>query len=152
MASSDKIIVCLSCGAANRVPEGKSLAPAKCGRCAQGLATPDPVDISESLLPEILAKDTGAFVIDIWAPWCGPCRMMAPHYQSAAARFSDDVRFLKLNSDDNPSAGARFHIRGVPTLVAWQNGRQVAQQPGAQTGPALEIWIRDVFKLTPSLH
>lgn len=147
MTGQDRNILCLACGAVNRVPAGKSLAPAKCGRCAQKLATPEPVDITSDQLTALKSKDTGAFLLDVWAPWCGPCRMMAPHYQSAASRLNPGVRFFKLDSDQNRDAAASLQIRGVPTLIGWEGGRQIANQPGAQTGPALEAWIRNLFNL-----
>jgi thioredoxin 2 len=105
------------------------------------------VDITSSQLAALKSKDTGAFLLDVWAPWCGPCRMMAPHYQSAASRLNPDVRFFKLDSDQNRDAAASLQIRGVPTLIGWAGGRQIANQPGAQTGPALEAWIRNLFHL-----
>jgi len=148
MADDDWKILCLACGALNRVPAARALSTAKCGRCAAGLATPEPVALTGEQLAALVAKDTGAFVLDVWAPWCGPCRMMAPHYTSAAFNLSSRVRFFKLDSEQNPAAATHLQIRGVPTLIGWSGGRQVANQPGAQTGPALEAWIRNVFSLT----
>jgi thioredoxin 2 len=78
--------------------------------------------------------------------------MMAPHYEAAASSLQGKVRFFKLNSDQEPSAAAQFNIRGVPTLIGWDEGRQVVSQPGAQTGPALEAWIRNVFRLNSSAN
>lgn len=142
MSANEQMIYCVTCGATNRVGAGKSLAAAKCGRCGKGLATPEPADIDGDQLAALQAKDTGAFVLDIWAPWCGPCKMMAPHFAAAAEKFSGDVRFFKLNSDTNQAAAAQLNIRGVPTLIARKGGRQVAHQAGAQTGRALESWIQ----------
>ena len=150
MAAEDRIILCLACGALNRVLADKSLAAAKCGRCAQGLATPEPVDVTSDQLTTLLTKDTGAFLLDIWAPWCGPCRIMAPHFEAVASRLQNEVRFFKLNSDQNSSAATQLQIRGVPTLIGWNAGRRVANQAGAQTGPALEAWIRKSFNLVSS--
>lgn len=148
MPDGDRKILCLACGAVNRVPADKSLSTAKCGRCAQGLATPEPVDVTSEQLAALQSKDTGAFLLDIWAPWCGPCRIMAPHFQAAASRHQNEVRFFKLNSDQNQTAAAQLQIRGVPTLIGWNAGRRVANQAGAQTGPALDAWIRKSFSLT----
>lgn len=142
-----RMILCLACSTLNRVPYGKSLAAARCGRCAQGLSTPQPVDITSRQLADLQSKDTGAFLLDVWASWCGPCRMMAPHYQAAAAKLNGDVRFFKLDSDQNRDAAASLQIRGIPTLLGWRNGRLIANQPGAQTGAALETWIRQSFAL-----
>jgi len=111
------------------------------------LSTPEPVDITSRQLADLQSKDTGAFLLDVWASWCGPCRMMAPHYQAAAAKLNGDVRFFKLDSDQNRDAAARLQIRGIPTLLGWRDGRLIANQPGAQTGAALETWIRQSFSL-----
>jgi len=143
----DRKILCLACGAVNRVPSGKSLAAAKCGRCACGLATPEPVDITSQQFADLQSKDTGAYLLDVWASWCGPCRMMAPHYEAAAAKLNAEVRFFKLDSDQNREAAARLQIRGIPTLLGWRGGRLIANQPGAQTGAALDTWIQKSFAL-----
>lgn len=142
------MIVCLGCNAVNRVPAEKSLAAAKCGKCHGALATPHPVEISGEQLRLLEAKDTGAFVLDLWAPWCGPCRVMAPAFDAAAQRLNGEVRFFKLNTDQNQADAGRMLLRGIPTLMAWNGGRRVANQPGAQTGPALERWVRSACNLT----
>ena len=136
------ILVCPTCGASNRAPKGRALSEGKCGKCGGALATPEPVDIDEVQLNRLRAKDTGAFIVDVWAPWCGPCRMMAPAYAAAARELVDQVRLFKLNYDQNQSAASALGIRGVPTLFAYRGGQQVAQQSGAPTGPALQSWIK----------
>jgi len=150
MAGEDRMIVCLGCGAVNRVPASKTLTAAKCGRCAVMLTTPEPAEISNAQLEMLEKKDTGAFVVDLWAPWCGPCRAMAPAYAAAAAALQGDVRFFKINTDQHPDAAIRLNIRGVPTLVARAGGRELAHQPGAQAGPALERWVRNIFHIAPT--
>lgn len=92
-----------------------------------------------------MSRDTGSFIVDLWAPWCGPCRMMAPSYASAARKFRDHVRFFKINTDQYPEEAERLRIRGVPTLIAWSGGRVLAHQAGAQSGPAMEKWVRELF-------
>ncbi|MBU3922423.1 MAG: thiol reductase thioredoxin [Alphaproteobacteria bacterium] len=148
MSATEQMIFCLSCGSTNRVGPGKSLSSARCGRCGKGLATPEPAEVTADQLVSLQSKDTGAFVLDVWAPWCGPCRMMAPHYEAAAAKFNGEVRFFKLNTDNHQTAAAQLQIRGVPTLIGWKGGRQVAHQAGAQTGRALETWIQTAFNVS----
>ena len=138
-----RMLVCPACGAVNRAPPGKGLTTGTCGKCKAGLATPAPVDIDIATLERLRARDTGAFVIDVWAPWCGPCRAMAPAYEATALRYRDQVRFFKLNSDQNQSAAASLDIRGIPTLIAYRGGRQVAHQSGAQSNAALSRWIEE---------
>jgi len=134
-------LVCHQCATLNRTPRGRPLSAGKCGRCAASLSTPHPVEIDGARLARLQARDTGAFIVDVWAPWCGPCRMMAPAYDEAAGKFADRVRLFKLNSDENQPAAASLGIRGVPTLIAYHDGSQVAHQSGAQTGPGLNRWI-----------
>lgn len=147
-AETSPIIVCPSCGTPNRAPVGRALTEGKCGNCHQPLSSTAPYDIDEAMLERLVGRDTGAFVLDVWAPWCGPCRMMAPAYEAAAQRFGDRVRFFKMNSDQNQSAAANLNIRGIPTLIAWKDGNLVAQQPGAQTGDGLMRWIQSTFGLS----
>ena len=143
--SHSTTIMCHQCGALNRTPVGRTLSAGKCGKCSASLATTRPVEINGAQLGRLQAHDQGAFVIDVWAPWCGPCRMMAPAYDAAAAHFVDNARLFKLNSDDNQPAAAGLGIRGVPTLIAYNGGRQVAHQSGAQTGAALNRWIESAM-------
>tara|TARA_B100001179_G_scaffold231551_1_gene221754 strand:+ start:2020 stop:2481 length:462 start_codon:yes stop_codon:yes gene_type:complete len=135
-------LLCHACGALNRVPKGRQLSQGKCGKCGSALATETPVDITGQQFERLTAKDTGAYVVDVWAPWCGPCKMMAPSYTQLAGQLKDDVRLFKLNSDDHQEAAARLGLRGVPTLIAFNEGRQTAHQAGAQTGPQLSNWVR----------
>lgn len=150
MATEDRMIVCLGCEAVNRVPAGKSLVAAKCGKCGVQLSTPHPVEISNDQMRLLETKDSGAFIVDLWAPWCGPCRMMAPAYEAAAQSLESDIRFFKINTDRHPDAAVRLNLRGIPTLVAWAGGRPLVQQPGAQTSSALERWIRNLFRISPA--
>ena len=147
-AISGSVTICTNCGTPNRVAVGKPLSAGKCGKCGQPLATAAPVDITGEMLERLVARDTGAFVLDVWAPWCGPCRMMAPSYAQAAGRFVDQVRFFKMNSDENQSAAGSLGIRGIPTLIAWKDGEMIAKQPGAQTGEGLARWIQSTFGLS----
>lgn len=144
---SDHHIVCSHCGSVNRIPPAKSALAAKCGKCGDPLFEATPVDVPANVFQRQISRSSVPVLVDVWAPWCGPCRMMAPAYEQAAARFADQVRFFKLNSDENQSAAGGLGIRGIPTLIAWDKGRMVAHQAGAQTGEGLMRWIRSTLGL-----
>lgn len=141
-AHTDTTLVCHACGALNRVPNGRELSAGKCGKCGVSLATPEPVSVDGAMFERLTSRDTGAFVVDVWAPWCGPCRMMAPSYDQAADLLKDHVRLFKLNSDDNQEAAGKLGLRGIPTLLAYADGKSRAVQPGAQMGEQLINWIK----------
>lgn len=146
-AQTSHTLVCHECGQLNRVPAGKPLTQGKCGVCGTSLATSKPKDIDGATLAKLMSKDTGAFVLDLWAPWCGPCRMMAPSFAATAQELAGDVRFFKLNSDENQQAAAQFNIRGIPTLIAFKNGKQAGLQSGAMQKPQLMAWTSQVLGL-----
>ncbi len=139
-AATSHTLVCTECGQLNRVPAGKALSQGKCGTCGVTLATKKPRDIDGATLSKLIAKDTGMYVLDLWAPWCGPCRMMAPSYAQTAEALGDQVRFFKLNTDENQQAAGRFNIRGIPTLIAFKDGKQAGIQSGAMQKPQLMAW------------
>ena len=147
MAQSKKIIICVQCGAANRVPLGVSLSKGKCGKCKIPLGDLSPVDISGETFVKLQKRDQGSYVLDVWAPWCGPCVHMAPAYAAAAKRLGGDVRFLKLNSESYPNAGRTLNIRGIPALFIFDNGKMVSQKSGAL--PEFEIlnWVKNALSV-----
>jgi len=133
--------VCAACGAANRVPEDRLNDQPVCGRCGAELCSLSPQDVSDATLPAFLAHSEVPFLVDYWAPWCGPCQAMAPQYVQAAEQ-APGVRFLKLDTDAHPRSAAAAGIRSIPTLVLYQNGRERARQSGAITSGALLDWLR----------
>jgi thioredoxin 2 len=135
-------IVCPECGALNRVPRHKAADAGKCGRCHAGLFAHAPVDVSDADLDRHLRANDIPVVVDFWAPWCGPCRVMAPAYARAAAELEPQVRVQKVNTEDYPAAAQRFGIRGIPTLMLFRNGQKAAQISGAMDARSLVQWIR----------
>ena len=134
-------VVCLSCGAINRVAEGKPLAQAKCGSCHRPLFEGHPADVDAPALERQVTKGTLPVVVDVWAPWCGPCRAMAPEYEKVAAAVEPKARFLKLNSDSEQALAAQWGIRGIPTMILFRQGKEVGRQVGAMNAQQIGRWL-----------
>ena len=138
-------IVCPACGALNRVPPGKSADAAKCGRCHVPLFTRAPIEVSDAEFDRHVRANDIPVVVDFWAPWCGPCRAMAPAYARAAAELEPQARLLKLNTEDYPAIAERFGIRGIPTMMMFRQGRKVADISGAMDAANVVRWVRSHF-------
>ncbi len=137
-----KKLTCLSCGQLNRVPEEKLTAGAKCGACGEALLPKAPKDIDPAILQKASKNDDLPLVVDFWAPWCGPCRMMAPEFSKASEKLKGQARLVKLNTQDHQSAGARYQIRGIPTMVAFERGRETKRQSGALREGQIVGWVK----------
>jgi len=138
---SDERVVCVACGAINRLPAEKDGASGKCGSCGKPLFSGQPVDLSATLLERQIRKGTLPVVVDVWAPWCGPCRFMGPEYEKAARQLEPRARFVKLNSDDEPDFSARMRISGIPTMLLFRDGREADRVSGAMSAPQIERWL-----------
>jgi thioredoxin 2 len=134
-------IVCTRCGAINRVPEGRDARTATCGTCHNRLFTGEPGDVAASMLERQVGKGSIPVVVDVWAPWCGPCRFMAPEYEKAAQTLEPRLRFLKLNSDNEQEFSARLGIRGIPTMILFRDGKEADRVSGAMTAGQIANWV-----------
>ena len=143
-ANTTHQIVCCACGAINRTPVGKPLTSGKCGKCAGPLAMAGPVDVAPRAVEKLLTRDTGVFVIDAWAPWCGPCRSMAPGYAAVAKAYGGTVRFLKINVDEAQDVGRHLNVRGIPALFIGRDGAIVAERAGMMPESVLREWVSGV--------
>ncbi|HYN59092.1 MAG TPA: thioredoxin TrxC [Rubrivivax sp.] len=130
-------VACAHCGAANRVPVARLGDDPVCGRCGAALLDGHPIELNDANFDKFVAGSALPVVVDFWAPWCGPCRQMAPQFEQAAGSLKGQALLVKLNSDDNPRTSARFGIRSIPTLLKLQRGDEVARVAGAR--PAAQI-------------
>lgn len=136
-----KKLTCLSCGQLNRVPEEKLMSGAKCGTCGAPLLPSKAVEVDPEILAKAARNDELPLVADFWAPWCGPCRMMAPEFTKAAGTLQGKARLVKLNTEDHQAAGMKYGIRGIPTMVEFAGGREVKRQSGAMREPQIVGWV-----------
>ena len=135
-----KHVVCPNCQAVNRVREDVTEKP-KCGKCHCPLFA-GPVPLTTATFDTHVAKSDIPIVVDFWAEWCGPCKMMAPQFAQAASMLEPAVRFAKVDTEAEQQLGARFNIRSIPTLALFKGGREVARQAGAMGAADIVRWVR----------
>ncbi|HTO65242.1 MAG TPA: thioredoxin TrxC [Bradyrhizobium sp.] len=133
-------LVCGACGQINRLPAERSPGDARCGGCHAPLFGGHPIEVDEQAFGRHVAHSDIPLLIDVWAPWCGPCRTMAPMFERAARELEPKVRLLKLNADTAPEVSARLGITGIPTLLLMRHGREVSRNSGAMDTQRIVAW------------
>ena len=134
-------IVCKSCDSLVRVPGDRLGDGPRCPKCHAPLFDGKPITLTAGNFDRHVTQDGLPLIVDFWAPWCGPCRAMAPVFEQAAARFEPNARFAKLNTEDAGAVSARHGIRSIPTLVVFHGGQEVARQTGALDRGSLDRWV-----------
>lgn len=137
-----KHLVCPHCGAINRVPGDRSASAAQCGTCKKNLFDGHPAAVDTATFDRHIAKNDIPVLVDVWAPWCGPCRNMAPEFEKAAQALAPDIRLLKVNADEQPAISARYGIRSIPTMLLFKSGKLAAQTAGAMDAARIAAWAR----------
>ncbi len=135
-------LTCTACGRTNRIPADRLGAGPKCGACGAPLADGRVHELDAATHDNAVARDGLPILIDYWAPWCGPCRMMAPEFEKAARALAPAVRLAKLNTEDHPEVAARAGIRGIPALVLYRGGREVGRLTGARPAAQIADFVR----------
>ena len=135
-SQSSIITRCPSCGTGNQIPRARLEERPSCGRCGKPVFAGVPMDLSESSFESAISGGLPV-LIDFWAPWCGPCRTMAPEFERATSQLEPRFRTARLNTEESPGVSARYSIRSIPTMIVFQDGREIARHSGAV--PASEI-------------
>ncbi|MBI1425608.1 MAG: thioredoxin TrxC [Gammaproteobacteria bacterium] len=135
-------ILCPHCDAVNRIPAARLNEQPKCGKCHQPLFTAHPVELTAVNFNKHISRSDIPVLVDFWAPWCGPCKMMAPQFEQAAAQLEPRVRLAKVNTEAEQALGAQYGIRSIPTLALFKGGKEIARQPGAMGAADIVRWIR----------
>ncbi len=140
--TQENLVVCTKCGVVNRLPLSRNGTNAKCGKCGALLFSGIPQDIDAANFDRQIGRGSLPVLVDVWAPWCGPCKAMAPAYEAAAKALEPHIRLVKLNSDKEQAIAARLGIRGIPTMILFHRQREIARTSGAMSTSQIVSWVR----------
>lgn len=140
--SQSSHIVCPHCNAVNRLPAEKLAASPRCGSCHEPMFTGEPLALGDKTFERHIARSDIPLLVDFWAEWCGPCKMMAPAFKQAADSLEPNVRLAKVDTEAAPGVAGRYNIRSIPTLILFRGGHEVARQAGAMSAADIVRWTQ----------
>lgn len=138
----EKHIVCPHCNVTNRIPENRLDDGPKCGECKQALFAGQPINLTSASFSDHITNSDIPIVVDFWAPWCGPCKMMAPAFAEAAEQLEPDFRLAKVDTEAEQALGTQYGIRSIPTIAIFKNGKEIARQAGAMSAANIVQWVK----------
>ena len=134
-------VVCPHCLKVNRIPQKESYAKANCGSCKTSLLLSKPSSVDAQSFQQFLLNSDLPLVVDFWAPWCGPCKQMAPAFEEAAVAMPLKAQFLKVNTEEHQQLGGQYNIRSIPTMVIFKNGKELERLSGALSAQRIQNWV-----------
>ncbi len=142
MSDDVKHVVCPHCDKINRVPAARLASGGNCGACKKPLWPEGVLELTEQSFAAHTGRSDLPVLVDFWASWCGPCKMMAPQFEQAARGWQGKVRFAKLNTEEHSGPAGQYSIRSIPTLILFRNGRELARQSGAMNQGQINQWLQ----------
>ena len=140
-------VVCPHCDSVNRLPAERLVEQPMCGKCRDPLFTARPIELDKVSFAKHISNSDIPILVDFWAPWCGPCKMMAPQFKQAATQLEPRVRLAKVNTEAEQTLGAKYNIRSIPTMALFRDGREIARQPGAMSAADIVRWTKTHAKV-----
>ena len=135
-------LVCQACLAVNRIPSARLTDGPKCGKCQTPIFNAKPIDLTAANYQKHLQRNDVPVLVDFWAPWCGPCKMMGPQFEQAASQLEPQIRLAKVNTEAEQQLGSQLNIRSIPTLIIFKGGKEIARHSGAMGAADIIKWTR----------